>query len=528
MQHWSALTLREQIAQTVIAQTWYADLFRERGGLGALLAEYPVGGIFIGGEVIKHAVEGQEDAQAVIRKWQGASPLPLIVCADFENGCGSAMPGLTPLPHLMALGATRDEDLAYEYGKVTALEGRAVGVNWALAPVADLQQNRWNPITNYRSIGSDPESASRMLARLIHGMQDHGMAATAKHFPGDGTDHRDQHMYTTSNRLSWDAWQQQHGAVFQHLIDQDIAAIMTGHIALPSYQQMDRRGDRCLPATLSHELTTKLLKETMRFSGVVMSDALIMGGFIQWHDQQVQAEVDCFAAGTDLLLWPSLEYVDAMEAAIQRGDVPLSRLHDALTRIWRWKERLAEDVEAPEMAQTQRQAQDLGRRVAEQSVTVIRDRQQRLPLRADAYHAVLLVLICRDTAVVDEVSGIVNALEQRGMTVRLERNLDFSGRRQLSPEFDLIINLLYTGPHHPMGVLGFTEQEAFSLWGTACAGREKTITICLGSPYQAVDDAETADCCLLTYSPVVSAQEAAIRALLGEIPAIGIPSIELA
>ena len=151
-----------------------------------------------------------------------------------------------------------------------------------LHPVADLNINPFNPIINIRSISDDPDKAIRLLSQQIKELQQHGVAATIKHFSGDGVDYRDQHLTTTTNSLSLTEWKRYHGKVFRALIDSGIACIMPGHINLPAYQKVKLNGFYP-PATLSKELLTNVLKKEMGFKGVIVSDAIVMGGFRGWY-----------------------------------------------------------------------------------------------------------------------------------------------------------------------------------------------------------------------------------------------------
>jgi len=171
---------------------------------------------------------------------------------------------MTSFPNEMALGAANSPELAFEYGKSMANESRSVGVIWVLHPVADLNLNPFNPIINIRSISDDPDQAIKLLSQQIRGLQSNGVAATIKHFPGDGVDFRDQHLLTSCNSLPLEVWKQKHGKVFQALIYSGVACIMPGHITLPAYQKEKINGMNP-PATLSKELLTGLLKEEMGF-----------------------------------------------------------------------------------------------------------------------------------------------------------------------------------------------------------------------------------------------------------------------
>ena len=234
------------------------------GSLESFFTKYPIGGYFMGWKLFDGIAE--KDMVSFMkrraREYEKASKYPLIFQQDYERGLD--LPGMTELPVEMALGAANSVELAYNYGKAVALESRSVGVNWVLHPVADLNLNRFNPITNTRSISDNPDLAIKLLNKQIEGLQQNDVAATIKHFPGDGVDFRDQHLVTTCNTLSMKDWWKNHGKVFQALIDHGAAAIMPGHISLPAYQKETIEGLHP-PATLSKELLTDLLKGDMGF-----------------------------------------------------------------------------------------------------------------------------------------------------------------------------------------------------------------------------------------------------------------------
>ncbi len=246
----SDLSLREKILQTVVARV-NKDQFEDG-----------IGGAFFFGEIITEADEmGIDAARATLAELQNRSKIPVAITSDFENGCGSMLKGLTELPYQMALGAANDEKLAYDYGKATALEAKLVGANWSLSPVVDLNINPRNPLVNTRALTDDADLAVKLVPHIIKGMQDYGLAACAKHFPGDGIDYRDQHLVTTNNTLSMEDWRKMSGRVFEAAIKADVYSIMPGHITLPAYQKEVFANGMKLPATLSYELITNLLKK---------------------------------------------------------------------------------------------------------------------------------------------------------------------------------------------------------------------------------------------------------------------------
>ena len=266
------LSLQEKILQTVIIRVDKDNFVSDQ-----------VGAAFFFGEIITEADEmGLDCARRTLAQYIDNAKIPILITSDFENGCGSMLKGLTPLPYLMSLGATNNEQLAYNYGKATALEALSVGANWSFSPVCDLNINSRNPLVNVRGISDDPNVAIPLLKQVIRGMQENGLAACAKHFPGDGLDYRDQHIVTTNNTLSLKDWKKFSGKVFQELIDDGIYSVMAGHLTLPSYQKELFENGMHLPATLSHELITNLLKKEMGYQGIVVTDALGMGGFCGW------------------------------------------------------------------------------------------------------------------------------------------------------------------------------------------------------------------------------------------------------
>ncbi|MBC8079770.1 MAG: glycoside hydrolase family 3 protein [Gorillibacterium sp.] len=522
MDAWKKLSLREKIGQTVVTNGNPQAEIKAYGSLEAFLNKFPIGGVFVGGEIIKDLTLEAGQVREAVKAYKLASPIPMLFASDMENGCGSMVRGLTPFPYLMALGATGSEALAYDYGKATALEALSIGVNWTFSPVADLNQNRFNPITNIRAVSDDPELTRRLLVQVVKGMQANGLSATAKHFPGDGIDYRDQHLVTTANSLTFDQWIHNHGAVFKSLIDAEVNSIMTGHITLQHFQEKKIDG-RFPPATLSYELTTTLLKQKLGFRGVVVSDALIMGGFLGWFER-AQAEIECFKAGTDMLLWPLPGYMDSMEQAIQSGEISIDRLNDAVARIWRMKHErnlFGEDTGFNALNEQERiYIQTTAEKVAEQSITLLRDQHAILPLKLQGINKVLIVGITAHDPTFVEMGILQQELQTRGIETNLQRNISFS-EVELATDYDWIIYALSTRPHQPMGPVNFSGHEAGAIWASLSAHRYKSIVISFGSPYFYVDYYAAAPIYINAYNSIPASFVAVIKALFGEISFVG-------
>lgn len=501
----SKLTIRQKAQQTAVLRIKKDQFCADQ-----------VGAAFFFGEIITEASDiGLENGRKLLARYEENAEIPLLVTSDFENGCGSMLKGLTVLPYMMSLGAANDEQLAYDYGKATALEARSVGANWTFSPVSDLNTNPRNPLVNVRGLTDDPDLACRLLPQIVRGMQDNGLAACAKHFPGDGVDWRDQHIITTANTLSMEEWKKQHGRVFQALIDAGVASIMAGHISLPAYQK-ERVDGMCLPATLSRELICDLLKGEMGFEGVVVTDAMDMGGFNGWYPTLHQTEIEAFKAGCDMLLWPTPEYVDNLTAAVESGEVPMERLDDAVSRILRMKEKLGLFT-APSLRPIAPQEQEfvrgVARRTADRSLTLLRDEMHLFPMSPKTRRRIAVIPVTHHEPALAESARLCALLRERGFSVDEYAQGITDAQTE---EYDLVIYALFSRSFRPIGFLDFMGSEAIKVQRALQHAREKTLVVSFGSPYFAEQYFERAMTVVNAYSMLAPSVEAFVRAAVGE------------
>lgn len=505
------LSLREKVLQTVVLRHKKDQFIPDK-----------VGALFFGGEIITEAEDmGLDKARSTLAQYINNADIPLLITSDFENGCGSMVKGLTPLPYLSSLGAANDEQLAYEYGKATALEARSIGANWSLSPVCDLLTNPRNPLVNVRSISDDPNLASRLLSQMIRGMQDNGLAACAKHFPGDGVDYRDQHIVTTNNSLSMEQWWQLHGKVFADLIAAGVMSIMPGHITLPAYQKERHPNGLPLPATLSHELITNLLKKEMGFEGVVVTDALDMGGFLGWYKSKREAQIESFKAGCDMMLWPTEEYVDDLVEAVENGYVSMERLDDAVNRILTMKEKLGlfdKDNHAVLLtAQEQAYVDAVQQETAEKSITLIRDNAGFFPLSPERHKKIAVIPVSNYVPAFDEAVLLCEELRQKGFEVDYLKQPLVPDYVKIAEDYDLILYALFSRSFRPMGFLDFFNDEARKVANCGKYGSEKTLVVSFGSPYFGNQYFERIPTYVNAYSMLSPSVKAFVRAATGEI-----------
>ncbi|NBC81799.1 MAG: glycoside hydrolase family 3 protein [Bacteroidetes bacterium] len=513
------LSIREKIGQTLIHMPNPEKEAATFGNLQSFFRSNPVGGIFSLNR------EGENYSYQLLKRYNdyfNASSYPILHADDMEFGAGSNIEDLTALPHLMALGAADDEELAYNYGKSLALEARCAGVNICFCPVADLSLNPLNPLVNHRAVSDDPELAIRILKNIIKGMQDHGVAATIKHFPGDGTDFRDQHLCTSSNTLSVKEWYDKSGRVFKALIDDGVYAIMTGHINFPAYQSEKIKGINP-PASLSHEITTRLLKEELGFKGVVVTDALVMAGFKGYYPDE-QADIECFKAGSDLFLWPHPNYINNLEKAVKSGEVTMTRLDDAVTRILNMKKKLG--LFEPHYQtglslnnEIKNLAKHTGEKIAEKSVTLVKNLKNVLPLQKEKITKLLVVGITSTEVNYKKIEFFREAFTKRGIQADFQQNLLFEQndyQDTISQDYDHVLFVINRYPHHPIGPQSFWGNEAESIWAANSIDPKKVIVISLGNPYYANEYFERINTYVNTYSYTPFSIEATVAALFGE------------
>ncbi len=517
------MTLKEKILQTAVVR-----IKREE------FVPLQAGAAFFFGEIITDADDmGIAGARELLQQYQDQAEIPLLITSDFENGCGGMLQGFTEMPYLMGLGATGSEELAYNYGKATALEARSIGANWSFSPVSDLNLNFRNPLVNVRGLTDDPKLAAKLLRQVVRGMQDHGLAACAKHFPGDGVDWRDQHIITTQNTLSWEEWKKLSGYVFEQLIEEGVYSIMPGHITLPAYQQQKVRDGLYLPATLSEELISKLLKKEMGFDGVVVTDATDMGGYLGWYPTKAQTEIESIKAGCDMVLWPTKNYVENMTEAVENGYISMERLDDAVSRVLAMKEKLGlfqKNTKPTELStQDKYFVRDTAKNVAEQSLTLMRNELDVLPIDTTKIHKVAYVPVANHEKVLDNQAVLLkDLLEQRGLEVEyFPQGIHSEENESVCERNDLVLYALFSRSFRPIGFLDYYGNAAWRIARSLSCGAEKTVVVSFGSPYFFRQYFERSYTYVNAYAMVDSSVEAFVRAMFGEIDFSGVSPVKI-
>lgn len=396
----AAMTLEEKVGQLFVSriygdeanETNASQVRRNRAEVGVanaaeLIARYRVGGViyfrWAGNlESVRRTAQLSNGIQSEAMKRPRG--VPLLISTDQEGGVITRLPyPATTFAGNMALGATRRTDLARGVGRVIGRELAAVGINQALAPVADVNVNPANPVIGVRSFGSSAAMVADMTAAQVRGLQeDAGVAATPKHFPGHGDTDTDSHTGLPIIDVSRATWETHHRPPFSAAIAAGTEVIMTAHVAVPALDPSGR------PATLSRPILTGVLRDEMGFDGVIMTDSLGMAAVKRLYGNE-RTPVMALQAGADMLLNPPslpVAYRAVMQA-IADGKLTVSRIDESVRRILRMKERLGlldswhVDVARAGSIVGAASHRQLERQVALASVTLLRNRGNVLPLR---------------------------------------------------------------------------------------------------------------------------------------------------
>ena len=528
-----SLSLEEKVAQLMMP-ILIGDFTPSGSAAGqrvrALVEEHQVGGIII-------SVGSPIEVAAKLNWLQTLSDLPLLIGSDLEAGAGFRFDGVlhaptniwlggaTRFPALMALGASGDPGMAYEMGRVTALEARAIGVHVPFAPVLDVNNNPENPVINVRAIGEDPEQVAVLGSAFVRGVQDHGAIATAKHFPGHGDTGIDSHISLPVISVSRERMDSVELHPFRRAVDAGLGAIMTAHITVPEITGAS------IPATLAPAVLTDLLRDEMQFRGLVFTDAMDMGAVDRMFDRG-EAAVRALEAGADVILMPPdlAAARQGIVAAVLSGRLPEERVDRSVLRILRAKENLGLNRQRTVDIARVRDVVGIdphlavARRVADQSITVLKDERDLLPLLGTPTANVYSVTYSRST---DLRAG-------RAFNSRLRQTYRRLRTASVEPdteaaEYDRILSRargmaltvvsLHVGVRTASGSVALPEPAVDFIRQLARQGRPH-IVVAFGNPYLLTEFPEVGTY-LTAWSGVPVSERAAVDAILGKIDVRG-------
>ena len=516
----AGLSVRERIAQVVIP--WIPGTYAAYDDSGFARAEAWVDSLHVGGVIV--SIGSPLDIAAKLNGLQRRSRLPLLVASDFEGGTSLRLSGGTLLPPNMGVGATGSDSIAYEVGRITALEGRAVGVHLAFAPVADVNNNPANPIINTRSFGEDPKQVARLVAAEVRGLQDNGMLATAKHFPGHGDTGTDSHLSLPVITSNWARLDSVELVPFRAAIAAGVQVVMSAHIALPGIDPGQLR-----PGTVAPDILTGLLRDSLGFHGLVVTDALNMSGIADTYG--AEAGVRAFLAGADLLLQPGdpAAAIDAMAAAVDRGEITPERLDRSVRRLLALKrslglfERRTVPLDSIPSVVGSAALVRAAVEITARSLVMVKDSAGTIHSLRRARPALTIVTYAEDD---NRVVGIPMGFELRaqGFGVTLVRLWPASGPASYDSAAAAIarspVTVFVTAdrPTAFRGSLGLP--AAFANLVAATARARPAILVSLGNPYQLAQVPEVGSY-LIGWRSNAIVEQAVARALAGIAPITG-------
>lgn len=515
-----SMTLYDKCAQIFMPAVFGKSLDQSSKEFKFALEMVQVHGI--GGIVV--STGNVEETASVINELQKNSKIPLLVGADFENGLGMRMNATNTFPHSMAVGSTHNSEFAYQTGKATAIEALLLGVNFNFAPVADINNNPENPVINLRSYSEDKNLVTEFCKAYVQGSIEGGVIASAKHFPGHGNTRIDSHNdlpviggnknYLFENELK----------PFVELIDNNIHSIMIGHLNVPAFEP-----DRNLPASLSNNIITKLLKENLGFKGLIITDALDMKAVTNYYSTS-ESCVKAFKAGNDILLMPSniRDGINAIYDAVVKRDITETRLNESVRKILSAKRWLKLDKEKfrnkvlPKRIRIEEHYK-LSYSIAEESIVAFNIVEKLIPFDSTNYTKTLLVDITNRKTISDpHFSQIYSKNFSRYSSVTLtneSNNNDYQFTLDIAKDCEMIVIASYFYTRNDINGKSLSDIQ-LKFIEKLLSFNKKVIFISFENPYILLNFPSIRNY-ICTFSNSKASQRAALNFLSGLIEAKG-------
>ncbi|MEJ7860849.1 MAG: glycoside hydrolase family 3 N-terminal domain-containing protein [Pyrinomonadaceae bacterium] len=515
------LTLREKIGQMIImplngeftnaGSEKFAQMRRQ-------IVENKVGGFTL--------FRGEANSIAVLtNEAQKLAKIPLFFSADYERGLRMQLRNGTPFTTNMGVAASGDVSAAQRQGKIICEEMRAIGANWLFAPVADINNNPDNPVINIRSFGADPKRVGEFVAALSGGVKEAGCLSTLKHFPGHGDTATDSHIGLSVVPLERARLDAVEFVPFRAGIDGGVDSVMTAHLAVPKVTNDE------LPATLNPKISIDILRKEFKFEGIITTDSMEMGAITKNFPNGASA-VMAIKAGADVVLFPPKieKAIEAIEAAVKKGEITELRINESVRRLLAAKYRLglaenrfvdlAKVNQAVEKPENVREAN----LTAEKSITLLKNDDRIFPLTSEKAGKTLFVVIAADD---DSVEGVAFTPEiqrraPRAKIVRLDpRSTPQDYEKVLSDvrEFDSIILAPFVKRAALKGTAALPENQTNFIKQVIQTNKPVAV-IAFGSPYLIRQFPEAKNY-VVTYAIEEVAQTALVRAMFGEVAFAG-------
>ncbi|MBL0106569.1 MAG: glycoside hydrolase family 3 C-terminal domain-containing protein [Ignavibacteria bacterium] len=481
----NSMTLREKIAQMIITNSFgYAldNNSAEYKRLSNLIVNEKVGGvIFFKGNSVQQA--------ELTNSLQSLSETPLLISADYERGTKMRLDDGSLFPSNMALGATRNPELAYLMGIQIAKECRSIGVHQNYAPVVDVNNNSLNPIINVRSYGEDPSLVSSMSEKFIKGLQEGNVIATAKHFPGHGDTDIDSHSDLPVLNFSRERLDNLELIPFKNAIKNNVMSVMIAHLSLPS---LDAEAN--VPASLSKNIVEGLLINELKFNGLIVTDALNMAGVVK-HFSVREVALRCVNAGIDLILMPQgeTESIDAIENAVNNGSISEERINLSAKKILNAKswlkldENKLSDVSKVSSIVNSDESMKISQQIADESITLVKNSYNILPFTMASEMSCLIVSMNNgnEKANSDFFLSKFNEENKFKSTSFFDLTGDVINSNEILSEassYDVVIVPVYAKVKIKTGTVGLPQSQ-LDLINSLISNGKKVVVVSFGNPY---------------------------------------------
>lgn len=530
----SEMTLYEKCAQMIMPAVYRNDLDPSSNGykeISSLVREQKIGGLILyQGELVEQA--------KFINNMQKISEIPLLIASDFERGLGTRIDDATGFPHAMALGSANNVLYAYKMGKAISIESRLLGVHWNFAPVADINNNPLNPIINIRAFSENKYEVTKFINAFIKGAKEERTLTTVKHFPGHGNTTIDSHRDLPRINGSKDFLLRNELYPFIKAIESKVHSVMVGHLDVPSLEAV-----KGIPATLSESIVEHLLKKELGFDGLIITDAMIMEAITKYYSTE-EAVVLAVKAGNDVILMPPDDEtaITALNLAVYSGEISINRIDESVRKILaakRWlriEQNRYANIEKIKQSVTIKSHIELAKEIAENSITLLKNDDDILPLNLNEYKNIYCVTLT-DGMGSERAQYFQNIFEDRvgeinsALLTKKSKRWEYNNLLKEIKGSDLIILSTFLDVKTYQGPVNLAVEQIDFIASVLRSG-VPTVLISFKNPYLLYLFPETSTY-LNAFSHSRVSQRAMLRAILGEIDIKGmlpitIPQIEIA
>ena len=494
----SGMTVDEKIGQLFCLITYTDD----ENYLNYLTKKLKIGGIMC-------RTMSFDELVNTVNTLQSNSKIPLLISANLEAGLNQLVTDGLKIGSEMALAATGDKKYAKELARIIAEEAAPLGVNWSFSPIIDIDLNYHNPITNTRTFGNNKETVAAFANEYIKEIQKEGMAATIKHFPGDGVDERDQHLLASINSLSKEEWDETYGYAYKSCIDAGVKSVMVGHIMQPAYSKYldpSLKDEDIKPGLISKELLNGLLRKRLGFNGLIITDSTTMAGLstVMSREKAVPLTI---ASGCDMFLFTkNLEEDFAfMKKGVEDGTISKERLDEAVKRILALKASLElhkknnlPDIAKAKANTTKDEHKQIAKEIAQKSITLVKEEKEVLPLKNEKYKRILVYKKESGSsstgggASLGACDRFVELLKEEGFAVDIfKSNGGWEGMakpvKEVSEQYDLIIYIVSLATKSNQTTVRLEWAEPMGADVPIFINEVPTIMISLENPYHLLD-----------------------------------------